>query len=247
MPRCSSLGTQDVEEIPCKIGNRSVVLVDTPGFNDTFRSETDILTLLVDWMKTFYENKQLSGIIYLHDITETRMSGSSLQSLRLFRRLCGNDNLENVILTTTKWNTPPKSDELSREHELCSNREFWGLMIKNGSLVRRFENTRESARYLVEEIFHTGKDRFTPQIQQEVKQGKKLSDTDAGAFINEALNKQAEKHQEEVKALLEEQDRARKKRKRTAPSSFHPPTSLKIPAQTTKKCKRNSSKNANAS
>ena len=207
-------GTQDVEEVPCRIGDRNVILVDTPGFNDTVRSDTEILMSLVDWMKESYKEKELSGIIYLHSISDVRMTRSSLQNLRMFRKLCGDDNLQNVILATTKWGTTPENDALAREKELCDNNEFWGLMIKDRALVERFENTKESARYLVEKILKTGKETFTPKIQHEVvEQGKKLSDTDAGAFIDEALIEQAKKHQEEVNALREEQERARKMRK----------------------------------
>lgn len=75
-------------------------------------------------------------------------------------------------------------------------------------------HTKASARYLVEEILHTGKERFTLKIQREVVElGKKLSNTAAGAYVDEALIEQAKEHQEEMKVLMEEQDRARKKRK----------------------------------
>lgn len=209
-------GTQDVEEVPCKIGDKHVILVDTPGFNDTIRSDTEILMSLVDWMKESYKEKELSGIIYLHSISDVRMTRSSLQNLRMFRKLCGDDNLQNVILATTKWGITTESDALAREEELCSNNEFWGLMIKDRAMVERFENTKDSARYLVEKIFKMGTERFTPKIQQEtVEQGKKLSDTDAGAFIDEALIEQAKIHEEEMKALREEQERARRMRKET--------------------------------
>ena len=50
-------------------------------------------------------------------------------------------------------------------------------------------------------------------------EGKKLSQTDAGAFIEEALAKQAKEHKEEMKSLKEEQERARKKRMKTCFSS----------------------------
>ena len=207
-------GTQDIEEIPCKIGDRNVILVDTPGFNDTVRSDTEILISLVDWMKESYKEKNLSGIIYLHSISDVRMTRSSLQNLRMFRKLCGDENLQNVILATTKWGITPEKDALSREKELCDNDEFWGLMIKDGALVERFENTKESARYLVEKILQTGKETFIPKIQHEVVElGKNVQHTAAGSFINEAINEQAKKHQEEMNALREEQERARRMRK----------------------------------
>ena len=141
-----------------------MILVDTPGFNNTIRSDTEILISLVDWMKEFYNKNRLSGIIYLHSISDARMTRSSLQNLRMFRKLCGDDNLQNVILATTKWGITPKSDALPREEELCSNNEFCGLIIKDGAMVKWFKNTKDSARYLVEKILQTGTERFTSKI-----------------------------------------------------------------------------------
>lgn len=207
-------------EVRCKIGDRYVMLVDTPGFNDTVRSDTEILGLLVDWMKDSYGERQFSGLIYLHDISGARMTGSILKNLRMFRKLCGEENLGNVILATTKWAITPMNDAIMRERDLCSDQGFWGLMINAGSMVRRFDNTEASARSLVEELLHTGNKSFIPKIQREVvEEGKNLSQTDAGAFIEEALARQARDHQEEMKSLLEEQERARKKRMNTRFSS----------------------------
>ena len=45
-----------------------------------------------------------------------------------------------------------------------------------------------------------------------VEQKKNLSETDAGAYIDKTLIEQAKKHQEEMKALLEERDRAQNER-----------------------------------
>ena len=197
------------------------MLVDTPGFSDTVRSDTEILGLLVDWMKDSYGERQLSGLIYLHDISAARMTGSILTNLRMFRKLCGDDNLRNVILATTKWEITPQKDAILREEDLRSDQGFWGLMIKFGSMVRRFENTEASARSLVQELLRTGSDRFTPQIQREVvEEGKSLWQTDAGAFIDDALARQAKLHVEEMRSLVEEQERALKKRMETGLSSL---------------------------
>ena len=149
------------------------------------------------------------------------MTGSMLKNLRTFRKLCGEENLRNVILATTKWAVTPIKEAILRERDLCSDQGFWGLMIKAGSMVRRFDNTEASARSLVEELLHTGSKSFTPKLQREVvEEGRNLSQTDAGAFIEEALAKQARNHQEEMKALLEEQARAQKERMKTGFSSL---------------------------
>lgn len=206
-------GTEDVEEIPCKVGEKYVVLVDTPGFNDTHRTDTEILSALADWMKVSYsENMLLSGIIYLHSISDTRMTHSSLQNLRMFRKLCGDDNLKNVILATTKWGVTPLEDAFRRERELTSEGGFWRTMIAAGSVVRRFENSTTSATDLVEEILDGGQ-KFVPAIQKEMVQGKKLADTAAGAYIEEAIVRLQKEHEGEKKALLEEVQRAKQERK----------------------------------
>ena len=158
---------------------------------------------------------RFAGIIYLHSLTDARMYNSSLQSLRMFRKLCGDDRgrLQNVILATTKWSLTPRAAAKRRERELCSQREFWGLMIQYGSIVKRFEDTRESAEGLVAEALHIGQRTFMPKLQQEVVEGKELAETDAGVYLQRKLKELKRQHEEEKQALLHEIDRARRERK----------------------------------
>lgn len=65
---------------------------------------------------------------------------------------------------------------------------------------------------VVEKILGIRTERFVPKIQEEVVRGMKLSETEAGSFINEALVKLQRKHEEEKKALREEFDLARRER-----------------------------------
>lgn len=48
-------GTKDVLSAPFKIGNQDVILVDTPGFDDTSITDTKILMRIGDWLKDTYE------------------------------------------------------------------------------------------------------------------------------------------------------------------------------------------------
>ena len=201
-----------------------MVLVDTPGFNDTERSDTDILTLLADWMKGSYNDLPLSGIIYLHSISEPRMTNSILTNLRMFRKLCGDENLKNVMLATTKWGITPPEDAERRDHELHSESGFWKPMIVAGSLIRRFENSAASAQALIEELLQQGTKVFVPAIQREMVQGKELSETNAGALLNEGLNTLKEQYRKEKDALIEEFKLAKKKSRGTpgrCPCSEH--------------------------
>jgi len=210
-----SVGTDQIQDIRCKVHGKDVVLIDTPGFNDTDqenRSDTAILESVMDFMKESWDNKMLlSGIIYLHPLTDARMTGSSIRNLDMFRKLCGDDKLGNVILATTKWDDTPLADATRRQAELESPSGFWSLYIAGGSKVRRFMNTEASALALVGEILGLG--RFVPRIQQESVLGKTVRDTDAGAYLNQRLEKLRREHQKETAALRSEIAKARSDRK----------------------------------
>ena len=164
-------------------------------------------------MKDSYdEGFLLSGIIYLYAISDPRMTRSSIQNLRMFRKLCGDDNWENVILATTRWGITPAADAHRRERELSSKNGYWGTMIAAGLRIRRFENSVDSAQALVGEILD-GNNEFMPKIQEEVIEGTKLSDTEAGAYLNEAILALQKKHEEEQRILKEEWERAERHRK----------------------------------
>ena len=44
--------TRNVRAVRIQMSGQNVVLVDTPGFNDTYRSDMDVLELIGDWLKT---------------------------------------------------------------------------------------------------------------------------------------------------------------------------------------------------
>ncbi|KAI5997328.1 hypothetical protein F5J12DRAFT_957252 [Pisolithus orientalis] len=70
--------TQGVREFTVNLSkDRQYLLVDTPGFDDTYRSDRDILHTTVEWLEKKYRgNVKLRGIIYTGRITGSRMSGS---------------------------------------------------------------------------------------------------------------------------------------------------------------------------
>ena len=44
--------TRDVRAVRIQLSGQNVVLVDTPGFNDTEMSDMDVLELIGEWLKT---------------------------------------------------------------------------------------------------------------------------------------------------------------------------------------------------
>lgn len=88
---------------------KTVYLIDTPGFDDTSRSDIDVLREIAGWLTASYSNRVFPhGIIYLHRISDVRMQGSAKKNLLMFKKLCGDDALRKVVLTTTIWYKVPR-------------------------------------------------------------------------------------------------------------------------------------------
>jgi len=155
-----------------------VVFVDTPGFNDTHKSDLEILTIIADWLVNAYKGgANLTTIVYVHAISEPRMTGSHLKNLKLFASLCGQKAMPHVIFVTTKWSYASRDDGASREEEL--KREFWKDMLDYGSRIERFDNTYESAWRIIGNLIHRTTD-VPFLIQEEMRSGIELRNTRAG-------------------------------------------------------------------
>src|SRR5438046_1388510 len=117
--------TVNVQEVSYQLGSLTITLVDTPGFDDTTRSDAEVLQTLAQWMeKSFIAGTLLSGIIYLHRITDPRMKNTSMRNLQLFRKLCGEENLSNIVLVTNMWETISMAEGEEKERELVRTGEF---------------------------------------------------------------------------------------------------------------------------
>lgn len=200
--------TAHVEEVTCQIGPYAVTLVDTPGFDDTNRSDTDVLSEIAMWMKKTYHNGMLlSAIVYLHRVTDKRVTGSSMKNLRLFRKLCGEDNMANVVLVTTMWEDIDPVKGAANERELCGTGSFWATMLAQGASTVRYNNDRGRALEIIQDVVR--KSPVALKIQRElVDERIPLIDTDAGAYVNEELLKLQRKHDEQLIIAREEMDRA---------------------------------------
>ncbi|KAF8056269.1 P-loop containing nucleoside triphosphate hydrolase protein, partial [Lyophyllum atratum] len=121
-----------------------VIVVDTPGFDDTDEGDAEILRWIAVWLKNSCEkNAILGGVIYLHDITHDRFSGTANRNLEMFNHLYGDAALSKVVLGTTKWSKISPTGGEAREEELKTL--HWKPVLDKGSKIRRFQDTKESA------------------------------------------------------------------------------------------------------
>ncbi|KAK0742639.1 P-loop containing nucleoside triphosphate hydrolase protein, partial [Schizothecium vesticola] len=90
--------------IPCPSTQRPLYLIDTPGFDDTTRSDTSILQTIADQLTALHRARRtILGIIVLHRITDVRLAGSAVKTFQILRRICGPANYDRVVLATTMW------------------------------------------------------------------------------------------------------------------------------------------------
>ncbi|KZP04212.1 hypothetical protein FIBSPDRAFT_767781 [Athelia psychrophila] len=164
----------------------SVIFVDTPGFDDTNRSDIEILAQIAGWfVKVYKEKVALSAIVYLHRISDNRMAGSPLKNLKMFASMCGQVAMPHVILATTMWSETKLATGERRETELKTT--FWEGMITQGCTVQRFEDTYDSAWQILGESL-AGEENIV--LSHEIYDEKKnLNETAAGVKLTEELNR----------------------------------------------------------
>lgn len=171
--------------------DKRLFLIDTPGFDDTHKSDTDILREVADWLQRAYQNRiLLSGIIYLHRITDVRMGGSAMKNLRMFKKLCGDNGLANVVLATTMWSSGvDEKTAVYREEQLRTQPDFWAKMVEKGSKIFRHDRGAASATEIVDYLI-SRKQTVVLDIQRElVDERKTLQDTAAGAEIQAEIER----------------------------------------------------------
>ena len=169
----------------------------------------------------------LSGILYLHRITDNRVPNSLLRNIELLRRLCGDDVLSNIRFVTTNWDLLTDMNEGERKEEELRSK-YWNHFIENGSQVHRFQSTHLSAWEIINSLPMEGK---VTLIQKEmVDQLKPLSRTTAGeslfAWASKALREFIAKLESLIKTFLilsreKLQNEANEKRLKEARDELH--------------------------
>jgi len=169
-----------------KYQGRDVHLIDTPGFNDTYRTESTVLQEIAYWLTKSHESGVLlNGIIYLHSIAEPRYTASASKSLALLKAMSGPENYKAIILSTTFWDTNDVRTEDAREKQLISDFAKWGELKAGGSIVHAHSAGRTSGLAMINHIVQSDT-KYTLAIQREMAdRNTNLSDTTAGRILGD--------------------------------------------------------------
>ncbi|KIW87489.1 uncharacterized protein Z519_11812 [Cladophialophora bantiana CBS 173.52] len=188
--------------------SKTVHLIDTPGFNDTTRSESEVLQEVAYWLSTAYgkadakleDRFRLNGIVYLHSIADVRWSGSTRRSLNMLRTICGPENYDAIVLTTTFWDQVDREAGKVREAQLIGDMNKWGQLVHTSpkSSVRRHDQGYKTAINIIDGIIDRGV-KYELLIQKELaKPGATLHDTTAGREAQLLWEKDIDRFQQEL-------------------------------------------------
>lgn len=174
---------------------QTVHLINTPGFNDSLRSDGETFQELAAARE---KKLKLSGIVYLHRITETRLHGSDHRARKTFKAMCGAQGFREVIVATTVWDglvgdaiQKPHARQVQLEANISDD-----LIAGSGRLVAQSAGAVD-VRKIVEHII-TKNLQITLAFQTEhIDQGLTLHRTGAGriAYDNFRTFLDSEKHE----------------------------------------------------
>jgi uncharacterized Zn finger protein (UPF0148 family) len=143
------------------------------------------------------------GVIYLHDITNTRVGGSAVRNIEMFGSVVGEQAANNVVVVTTKWDLVESSVADQRQRELAENPKFFGTILNRGATMEKYKQG-SSPVGIVRSILRKDT-RVTLKIQTEMAEGKTIKETEAGGILNraveEALKEAEERHQKQIEDL----------------------------------------------
>ena len=179
-----------------------VRFIDTPGSDDTDTKDSDILKIIWEHISSI-KDLRLSGLLYLHRITDDRIGGTAMRNLRMFQKLVEDDSMRNVILVTTMWGKLQSSDDGdARVKQLTETGKFWGGMITSGARHEKYDVTGVDALRIIHVMLDNAPCKL--QNQEELDHGQKLADTAAGKEVADRLETLKAHHAEEIAELKKE-------------------------------------------
>lgn len=207
------------------------MLIDTPGFDDTTKSDTEILRMISRYLSTasvssnckqmrlliysfrYEQEVHLSGVLYLQRISDNRVGGSSCRNIRMLRKLCGDDALRNVVIVTTMWARTSEEEGHRREQQLRTDSLFFKELLEQGAQMKRHYNTSSTAQEILQLILPNPT--VILRIQREiVDEHKSLLHTAAGADLSRELEELRMIHGRSIADLKRDIEEAQEARDR---------------------------------
>ena len=126
-----------------------------------------------------------------------------MKNFQMFRRLCGDAMLPNVVIVTTMWGLVDPGVGNRREQELKTDELFFRPVLDKGAQVMRHDNTLPTAQAILRRVAHNDPTPLRIQVEL-VDEHKTLSQTEAGAELAVEIRDALNKHETEIEELSRE-------------------------------------------
>lgn len=121
----------------------------------------------------------------------------------MFRKLCGDKGLQNVVIVTNMWGEVTLEKGKQRESELAEHDDFFKAALSKGSSMIRHDNTRHSAHAILRRVLQNSP--VVLEIQEDtVDRGIDISMTAAAAEMDREIKAAAERGEAEAELIKEE-------------------------------------------
>ena len=139
------------------------------------------------------------------------MGGVSTRNFRMFRKLCGENVLKNVVIVTNRWEEVDLRVGEAREAELQRGDLFFKPVLAEGARMARHDGTTPSAKRIIRLLLNNHP--LPLRIQEElVDEGKRIIETDASEVLEEELQERIAQHERKMQAVIKEMRQAMKDR-----------------------------------
>ena len=143
----------------------------------------------------------------MHRISDFRMGGISRRNFSMFRNLCGDETLGNVVIVTNMWGEVSPEKGAARELELRTDGILFKPVVDKGALMLRHDRTLASAHAILRHIVDNRPKAL--RIQRElVDEGKDITQTAAGVELDRELAALRQKHLAELAAIQKDMEAA---------------------------------------
>ena len=190
---------------------RPVVLIDTPGFSSATKTDLEVLSQISAWLSESYSSGiRLDGIIYLHRLSDPRMTAAAAQNLRVLRMLCGESNLGAVALVTTFWNLDDEegnpdagtvATNAERRDELENSPGLWKDMLDRGRVAMPYDDERSTGLVVVDYFIERGRKAVLDIQTEMVEKGLSVEETTAGVELQGSYGRDKRAYEVKIKEL----------------------------------------------
>ena len=141
---------------------------------------------------------KLAGVIYVHRISDPKFGGLAVKNFKMFRELCGEKTLKNIVIVTNMWGQVTPEKGASREQQLKD--EYFKAAIEKGARMCRHTNTPKSARAILRGILDNQP--VVLKIQHElIDEHKDIGRTGAGVELKRDILEVEERYKREIQEL----------------------------------------------